>query len=131
MWYNRLRIDFDDREKQLTLPINNVTLEAFPSNNVKSFRSLENVSIALIDEGDYFSKGEQKKVLIAAERYFGKSRAKIVVSTPGAPGGLMETIDVNADSNYHKLRLDYTYGLDKIYTSEDIEKALASRRVQR
>ena len=127
MWLNKLGIEFDDREKQLSLPINNVTIEAFPSNNVKAFRSLENVSIALIDEGDYFSKGEQRAVLVAAERYFGKSGAKIIlVSTPGTPGGLMETIDVNPKSIYHKLRLDYTYGEEKIYTKEDLDKAKKS-----
>lgn len=127
MWFSKLRIEFDDRDKQLTLPINNVTIEAFPSENIRAFRSLENVSMLLVDEGDYFRKGEQKQVLVAAERYFGKSGAKIIlVSTPGAPGGLMETIDVNPNSIYHKLRLDYTYGIDKIYTPEDIEKAKRS-----
>ena len=132
IWFSRLGITFDAPDRELTLPINDVTIEAFPSHNVNAFRSLENVSIIMVDEGDYFPPGQQTEVLVAAERYRGKSGVKIIlVSTPGIPGGLMERIDRDPSSIYHKLRLDYTYGINTIYTGEDLEKARLSPSFER
>ena len=59
-----------------------------------------------------------------------------MVSTPNAPDGLFEKIEREPEDAclYKRLFLDYTYGLDKIYTKEEIEKAKASpsfrKRVQ-
>lgn len=75
MWFNKLGIIFDNRDTELTLPINNVSLISYPSHNTSSFRSLESVPHVLIDEGDYFPIGQQKEVLVTAERYRGKSGA--------------------------------------------------------
>ena len=56
-----------------------------------------------------------------------------MVSTPNAPGGLFETIEKEAFETciYKKVFLDYTYGLDKIYTNEEIDKARASPSFER
>ena len=48
-----------------------------------------------------------------------------MVSTPGQPGGLMESIKKEPEETciYKRLFLDYHYGLGKIYTKEEIERA--------
>ena len=48
-----------------------------------------------------------------------------MVSTPNAPGGLFEKIEREPFDTciYKKLFLDWTYGLDKIYTKSEIDKA--------
>lgn len=46
----------------------------------------------------------------------------IMVSTPNRPGGLFETIEKDPHSKYHKIILDYTVGLNKIYDPVEIEK---------
>ena len=58
-----------------------------------------------------------------------KSDAYIVmVSTPNAPDGLFEKIEKESESTciYKRLFLDYTYGIGKIYTQEEIDKAKQS-----
>ena len=51
-----------------------------------------------------------------------------MVSTPNAPGGLMQTIEQEPEDIclYKRIKLDYRYGLNKIYTTADIEKAKQS-----
>ena len=63
------------------------------------------------------------------ERYIGKSDPYIMmVSTPNAPNGLFEKIEMEPESSciYKRLKMDYTYGLDRIYTRQEIEKAKKS-----
>ena len=51
-----------------------------------------------------------------------------MVSTPNAPGGLFEKIEKEPESTciYKRLKMDYSYGLGKIYTKEEIAKARQS-----
>jgi len=51
-----------------------------------------------------------------------------MVSTPNAPNGLFEKIEKEPEDSciYKRLKMDYTYGLNKIYTEEEIEKAKKS-----
>jgi hypothetical protein len=77
---------------------------------------------------DFFRKGEQEDVRHVSERYIAKSDPYIVmVSTPNGPGGLFEQIEKEPKETciYKRLLLDYTYGLDKIYSREEIAKAKA------
>jgi hypothetical protein len=48
-----------------------------------------------------------------------------MISTPNTPDGLFEKIEKEPEKTciYKRLKLDYTYGLDKIYTKGEIEKA--------
>ena len=50
-----------------------------------------------------------------------------MVSTPNAPNGLFQKIEQEPLDTciFKKLFLDYTYGLDKIYSKAEIEKAKA------
>jgi len=132
IFYDRLGIIFESEKTKIILPHNNVTIEAFPSNHVDSFRGLPKVSIVLIDEGDFFAPGEQVAVRDAAERYLGKSRAKIfLVSTPYEPGGLMEKIQKEENSIYKKIQLNYEAGLNKIFTPAEIARAKESPSFER
>ena len=94
---------------------------------------MDNPKFILIDEGDFFRKGEQEDVRHVSERYIAKSDPYIVmVSTPNAPDGLFERIEKEAEETciYKRLFLDYTYGIGKVYTKE-IEKAKASPSFER
>ena len=111
------------------LELNGCTIEAYPSNHLDAYRSLENTKFILIDEGDFFRKSEQEDVRFVTERYIGKSDPYIVmVSTPNAPNGLFEKIEKEPEHSciYKRLKMDYTYGLNKIYTKEEIDKAKKS-----
>jgi hypothetical protein len=69
-----------------------------------------------------------------SERYIAKSDPYIVmVSTLNAPDGLFEKIDKEPEDTciYKRLKLDYTYGLGKIYTVEEIDKAKQSPSFER
>ena len=128
----KLGIIFQDKETVLNL--NGCTIEAFPSNHLDSFRSLTNPSFLLLDELDFIRKSEQEDVRHVSERYIGKSDPyNVLVSTPNAPGSLMENISKEPEQTciYKRLFLDYHYGLNKIYTTEEIEKAKKSPSFER
>ena len=72
-----------------------------------------------------FRKGEQEDVRHVSERYIGKSDPYIVmVSTPDKPGGLFYNIENEPEETclYKRLKMDWTVGLHKIYSEEEIEK---------
>ena len=108
---------------------NGCIIESFPSNHLSSFRSLTNPAFILCDESDMFRTSEQEEVRHVTERYVGKSNPYIVmVSTPGDPLGLMASIKKEPEETciYRRLFMDWTYGIGKIYSAEDIAKARMS-----
>jgi hypothetical protein len=120
--------------KETVLELNGCTIEAFPSNHLDAYRALDNPKFILLDEADFFRKSEQEDVRHVSERYIANSDTYIVmVSTPNAPDGLFESIEKEPEETciYKRLFLDYTYGLDKIYTREEIEKAKQSPSFER
>jgi hypothetical protein len=128
----KLHVTFDSKETVLEL--NGCTIEAYPSNHIDAYRALDNPKFILIDEGDFFRKGEQEDVRHVSERYIAKSDPYIVmVSTPNAPDGLFEKIEKEPEASciYKRLFLDYTYGIGKIYTQEEIDKAKQSPSFER
>src|SRR6476659_5105243 len=117
------------QNKETVLELNGCTIEAYPSNHIDSFRSLDNPKFILLDESDFWRKSEIDNVRHVAERYIGKSDPYIVmISTPNAPGGLFERIEKESEETclYKRLKMDYNYGLGKIYTKEEIDKAKLS-----
>lgn len=111
------------------LVINDVTITVFPSNHLDAMRGLPNVSLVLIDEGDYFPKNEQLNVLTVATRYVAKSGSWIVlVSTPGEPGGLFETIENDKNSPFKKHFFNYEKGMRRFGAEMFTPKQIADAR---
>jgi hypothetical protein len=109
-------------------------IEAFPSHHLDAMRGLQKVSFILLDEADFFPPGQQRDARDVSERYIAKSNPYIVmVSTPNAPEGLFESIEKEPEDTclYKRIFLDYTYGIGKIYTAEEIEKAKQSPSFER
>ncbi|MFL6355039.1 MAG: DEAD/DEAH box helicase family protein, partial [Nitrososphaeraceae archaeon] len=120
--------------KETVIELNDVKIEAFPSHHLDAMRGLPNVSFILLDEADFFPPGQQQDARNVSERYIAKSNPYIVmVSTPNAPEGLFERIEKEAEDTclYKRIFLDYTYGIGKIYTAEEIEKAKQSPSFER
>jgi hypothetical protein len=132
LFYSKLGMIFSNKETVLEL--NGVRIEVYPSHHLDSMRGLANVSFILLDEADFFPPGQQKDARDISERYIGKSNPFIVMaSTPNRPGSLFDTIEKENEKDciYHRIKLDYTYGLGKIYTLEEIEKAMQSPSFKR
>ena len=95
-------------------------------------RGLDNVKFIMSDESDFYPPFQQKEVRAVMEGYIGKPNSDphiVLVSTPKAPGGLMQQIELEQDSLYHKLFFDYRYGLEgpyPIYSQDQINKARLS-----
>jgi hypothetical protein len=122
----------NDRTSSTVTYLNGVRVEAFPSHHVDTMRGLIDVKFILSDESSYYPPFQQRDVRAVMEGYIGKPNSDptiILVSTPKAPGDLMQQIDLEEDSLYHKLRFDYHYGLEgpyPIYSEEQIAKARLS-----
>jgi hypothetical protein len=120
--------------KETVIELNGVHIEAYPSHHLDAMRGLKDVSFIYLDEADFFPPGQQQDARDVSERYIGKSNPWIVmVSTPNAPEGLFERIEKEPANQclYHRLFLDYTYGLGRIYTAEEIQAAKASPSFER
>jgi hypothetical protein len=120
--------------KETVIELNGVKIEAFPSHHLDAMRGLPNVSFILLDEADFFPPGQQQDARDVSERYIAKSNPYIVmVSTPNAPEGLFERIEKESEGTclYKRMLLDYTYGIGKIYTAEEIQRAKQSPSFER
>jgi hypothetical protein len=104
-------------------------VEAFPSHHVDTMRGLDNVKLIMSDESDFYPPFQQQAIRAVCEGYILKPNSNptiIFVSTPNAPNGLMQQIELEKDSLYYRLFFDYRYGLEgpqPIYSQEHIEKA--------
>src|SRR5512133_2017377 len=86
------------------------------------------------DKQLYDYQQQQQDARDVYERYIAKSNPYIVmVSTPNAPDGLFERIEKESEDTclYRRVFLDYTYGIGKIYTAEEIERARQSPSFER
>ena len=50
------------QNKETVLELNGCRIEAYPSNHIDSFRSLDNPKFILLDESDFLRKGEKENV---------------------------------------------------------------------
>lgn len=126
------QLSFDTKERVIEL--NGVHIGAYPSNHLDAARGLKDVSFIFLDEADFFRIGEQQNARDVSERYIAESDPWIVmVSTPNAPEGLFERIEKEPESTclYKRLLLDYTFGLDRIYTEAQIAAAKQSPSFER
>ena len=121
-------------ETDYVLEINHCWIQAYPSHNLGSFRSLDKPKLIFLDEADFFPVGQLQDVRDVAERYIAKSNPWIVmVSTPNKPNGLFEQIENEPEEEclYHRMFLDYKFGENLIYTAKDIKKAQQSPSFER
>lgn len=112
-------------DKEYTLELNGCHIEAYPSHHLDAMRGLKNPKLIFLDEADFFPPGQQQDARDVSERYIAKSDPYIVmVSTPNAPEGLFQSIEQEPDDLclYHRIKLPYTVGLNKIYTPQEITK---------
>jgi hypothetical protein len=125
-------ITFDT--KVSTLILNGVRVRAFPSDHLSAARGIPSVSMIYCDEASFSSNQSQSEVIDVIERYAGKSNAQIVLtSTPNKVGDLMHTILAQPfeESFYKILKLNYEWGVGKIYSEEDIKIAKMSSSFER
>jgi hypothetical protein len=121
-----------DKDKSTVAVLNQVKLEIFPSHHVSAMRGLDRVKFIMADEADYFPPGQQKEVRAVMEGYIGKTNSDptiVLSSTPAAPQGLMQNIELEQNSLYYKCFFTYEYGLEgpqPIYSVEQIEQAKRS-----
>jgi len=123
-----------ERETEYAVELNGVLIQAYPSNNLGSYRSLTAPIFIFMDEADFFRPGEWTDVRDTSERYIAKSNPWIImVSTPKIPGGLFEQIENESEEDciYKRKYLPYTVGVGKIYTQEEIDKAKRSPSFER
>jgi len=103
--------------------IKNTNIKIFPSRNSKDLRGYTDVAYLFLDEADYWLGSEVSELLHAITRYEEKSNCTtIMVSTPNRHDGLFQSIEKDPNSKYHKIILDHTVGLGKIYDPLEIEK---------
>ena len=80
--------------KETVLELNGSESKRILQTILMLIRALDNPKFILLDEADFFRKGEQEDVRHVSERYIAKSDPYIVmVSTPNAPDGLFEHIE--------------------------------------
>jgi hypothetical protein len=114
--------------------LNGCKIEAYPSHHLDAMRSLPNPRFIFLDEADFFPPKEQKNARDISERYIAKSDPYIVmVSTPNLPGGLYDAVEKEPEETciYRRLFLPYTVGMNKIYTTDEIDRAKASPSFER
>jgi len=112
-----------------TLILNDVEIQAFPSNHLASYRGLTAPRFIFLDEGDFFKKNDIQDVRDTTERYITKSKPYIViVSTPNKPDLLFQMIEKEPENVciYNRLFFNYEWGIDKMFTREEIEIQKAS-----
>jgi hypothetical protein len=88
----------NERTQSTVAYLNGVKVEAFPSHHSEAMRGLDNVKWIFSDETDYYPPFQQREVRAVMEGYIGKPNSDphiVLVSTPKAPGGLMQQLPEN------------------------------------
>ena len=128
--FENFPVTFESKYTELRLK--KTWIKVFPTKNIKDIRGYFEASYIFVDETDYLEESIQDELMHAISPYEEKSNCKIILcSTPFKPMGLMQRIENDVNSKYVKLKLDYTYGLDKIYDREFIEKKKLDPEFQR
>jgi hypothetical protein len=112
------------KNKETTLELNNVTIKAFPSNHLETYRGLTSPKFIFLDEGDFFRESTIRDVRDTTERYIAKSKPYIVmVSTPNKPDLLFQQIEQEPEDRcmYRRLFFNYQWGIGKMFTQEEID----------
>jgi len=125
--FHRNYPDLQLQSKYTELTLNKTWIKVFPTQAVKDLRGHTDVAYIFIDEADFFEKIEQEELEAVITAYEEKSKAKIImVSTPWLPDGLFQKIETDQifKNTFHKMFLDYTKGLDRIYDNDFIMRKM-------
>lgn len=117
------------QNKETMLILNDVEIQAFPSNHIESYRGLTAPRFIFLDEGDFFKASTIQDVRDTTERYITKSKPYIVmVSTPNKPDLLFQMIEQEPEDKciYRRLFFNYEWGIGKMFTQEEIDIQKAS-----
>ena len=88
--------------------------------------------LIFLDEADFFPIGQQQEARAVAEGYIPKTHPKLImVSTPDRPDGLFAQMEREPDNGYHKMFMDYTVGLGKIYDPATIKQEMDKEYFER
>jgi hypothetical protein len=113
--------DLNIQSKYTELWLKNTWIKIFPSKNIEALRGYMDTHTVWLDESDYLDLSVQQELMNAIIPYQEKSNCNIILtSTPNMPNGLMQQIE--SDTNFKKLRLDYKVGLGTIYQQSEIDK---------
>ena len=110
--------------KYTEMILKNTWIKVFPStvNSIKDIRGYFSSKHIWVDESDYIPENVVDELIHAITPYQTKSNAKIILSsTAFKPNGLMQSIELDTNSKYFKLRLPYQLGLGTIYDPKEIE----------
>jgi hypothetical protein len=120
--------------KYTELVLKNTWIKVFPStvNSIKDIRGYFSAKYIWVDESAYLPENVQEELIHAITPYQTKSNATIILSsTPFRPNDMMQQIELDNNSKYFKLKLPYTYGLNRIYNKAEIESKMHDREFER
>lgn len=123
---NGIRFD----TKETVVQLNGIRIEGYPSHHISAMRGIPNISFILCDEAAFWPASEQQEVRAVVEGYIQKSNPYLaLISTANQPGDLFDQIFREPESEciYRRLRMDWTYGKDRIYSEIDIANARKSQ----
>src|ERR1044072_1728112 len=125
LFYNKLGIIFP--YNNITLWLNQVRINTFPSHKIQSFRGIENVSYIFFDEADFAPRNQQFELLSVSLGYIPKSNPYMMfLSTPNEVNGLMQQMEIEWNelheaAMFRFIRTPFEFGLGKVYTPYDIK----------
>lgn len=118
-----------------TVVINGVTIVAYPaSGHSSSSRGKSNVSAIFLDESSWWNENEIEEILDSIIGYWVKSNPyTLLASTPSTPSDLMSRIwrEQEDETAWRRIRMDYTYGENLIYTQKDLDRIRKTSSWQR
>jgi hypothetical protein len=120
--------------KSTTVIINGCEISCYPSHHMDDLRGMTNLDLILADEADFLIESQQANLLDVMERYIPKTNPILaLISTPNKPSGLFSRIMAESDDTciYRKFLFDYTRGLGKIYSEQEISLAKQSHNFER
>ena len=125
IFYNKLGVIFP--YNNITLWLNHIRINTFPSHKIQAFRGLENVSYIFFDEADFAPRNQQFELLSVSLGYIPKSNPTMMfLSTPDEVNGLMQTMELeynelHEEAMFKFIRTPYEWGMHKVYTDHDIK----------
>jgi len=137
-WFKEL---FISKDIENLLVINDISVEIYPSKNIKDLVGLVNVIMIFVDEADFFNRSQTFEINDTIIPYADALKTKIImVSTPNLPHQYFYNIFVASRTNeklrkeyerINKIELDWSYGKGRIYPPDFEETELVKSYAKR